>query len=81
MHQENSAPFINNHYYSWKIKCVETVFNILLQKLIVSDSLTDIAVEKDIPNDAIDLDYSEFSGGMLFLVASGTAVKLKEWKN
>ena len=27
---------------------------------------------------AIDLDYSEFSGGMLFLVASGTAVKLKE---
>ena len=26
---------------------------------------------------AIDLDYSEFSGGMLFLVASGTAVKLK----
>ena len=30
---------------------------------------------------AIDLDYSEFSGGMLFLVASGTAVKLKEWKN
>ena len=29
---------------------------------------------------AIDLDYSEFSGGMLFLVASGTAVKLKEWK-
>ena len=29
-------------------------------------------------SDAIDLDYSEFSGGMLFLVASGTAVKLKE---
>ena len=27
---------------------------------------------------AIDLDYSEFSGGMLFLVASGTALKLKE---
>ena len=27
---------------------------------------------------AIDLDYSEFSGGMLFLVASGTAVKFKE---
>ena len=27
---------------------------------------------------AIDLDYSEFSGGMLFLVASGTAVKLKK---
>ena len=27
---------------------------------------------------AIDLDYSEFSGGMLFLVASGTAVKLKQ---
>jgi uncharacterized protein YbjQ (UPF0145 family) len=26
---------------------------------------------------AIDLDYSEFSGSMLFLVASGTAVKLK----
>ena len=29
---------------------------------------------------AVDLDYSEFSGGgksMLFLVASGTAVKLK----
>lgn len=26
----------------------------------------------------VDLDYSEFSGSMLFLVASGTAVKLKK---
>ena len=52
----------------------------IISELCKDCRMYDLQPEADniVKQDFLKLDYSEFSGGMLFLVASGTAVKLKE---